>query len=76
MSGMKKRKTPEGVGEKGNTILLEEKERNQLECKSDESREKSATKRKVPIVPLLLGFILGGIFGKLLILFLKIIGIL
>ena len=67
-----KRKNPEGV----EGTLLEEKEGDQLESETDESCDESTTKRKIPIVPILLGFILGGILGKLLILILKISGVL
>ena len=69
---MKKRKTPEGV----KRHLCEEKEGNQLECETYESCDDSTTNSKPPIVLFLLCFILGGIIGKLLILFLKVIGVL
>ena len=69
---MEKRKTPEGVERE----LFEEKEGDQLECETDESCDESTTDSKIPIVPILLGFILGGILGKLLILILKICGVL
>ena len=56
--------------------MIQEKERNKLKRKSDKSCDKGTNNSKKPIVPILLGFILGGLFGKLLILILKIAGVL
>ena len=50
-------------------------ERYQFKSKTDETGNKSTADSKKPIVPILLGFIVGGILGKLLILLFKIIGI-
>lgn len=55
--------------------LLEEKD-DQIKYESDCSRNKSANDCKFPIIPLLLGGILGGFLGKLLFLLLEIIGVL
>ena len=38
--------------------------------------EENTSQSKTPIVPILLGLVAGGILGKLLILFFKIVGIL
>lgn len=57
-------------------VLTEEKERNKLKRKSDKSGDNGTTDSKKPIVPILLGFIIGSLLGKLLILILKVSGIL
>lgn len=57
-------------------MSLKKEEDYQLKSKTDETGDKSTADSKKPIVPILLGFIIGGILGKLLILLFKIIGIL
>ena len=57
-------------------VSLKKEEDYQLKSKTDETGDKSTADSKKPIVPILLGFIIGGILGKLLILLFKIIGIL
>ena len=75
---MKKKKllTEQERERKIETTLLEEKESKQFECESHKRSNKRATNSKRPIVPILIGFILGGLVGKLLILILKVMGIL
>ena len=55
--------------------LLEE-DIKELGNNTNQSGNKTTNNRNIPIVPILFGFVLGSIVGKLLLLFLKILGVL
>lgn len=72
---MRKRKTPLSEQERSG-VSIEEKVFNQLKGESDNASGNCTSKRKFPIVPMLLGYVIGSLFGKILLVILKIAGVL
>ena len=70
----KEKSTPAGCGE--NYGLANKKKVQQFKGEADNPCNDCPNNRKIPIVPLLLGFIVGSLFGKLIGLLLAVIGIL